>query len=275
MLAPEKKELSELQKCIIETLSAFHDFCEENNLNYYMTGGTLLGAVRHKGIIPWDDDVDVCMPRPDYKRLIELAGKLPEGYSIGYFELDRGYVYPFAKLYNGKLLVKESFGCKSYTGGAWVDIFPLDATFSSSKLSALHFWLIKMLRSLFELKVRGYQAPRDKRKVIRYHFKKVIKIIAFSVLHFVPVKILFWVMESLAGIIGYDKSERVARLYSGYGKNATFDKEVYIEKVLLEFNGYKFYAPAGYHEYLTTLYGDYMTPPPPKERRVHNIQILT
>lgn len=266
--------LNDLQKCIIDSLSVFHEFCEQHSLNYYLTGGTLLGAVRHKGIIPWDDDIDVCMPRNDYKKLIKISNKLPEGFSAGYYNVDNGYVYPFAKFYNDKILIKEYFGDKSYTNGVWVDIFPLDATFSNLTLRKLHFYIIKKLRFLFQLKVRGYQAPTDKSNILKYAIKKAVKPLVFGVLQLIPLKFIFNLMEGIASIKNYDKTEYLARLYSRYGIKATFHKRVYADKVLLDFNGYKFYGPIGYDEYLTNLYGDYMTPPPPKERQTHNIEIV-
>lgn len=271
----DSENLNELQKCIIDSLKVFHDFCEENELKYYLTGGTLLGAVRHKGIIPWDDDIDVCMPRKDYKQLMQLVENIPSGFSIGHYSLDSEYVYPFAKFYNNKILVKEYFGEKSYTNGVWVDVFPLDATFSSFSLRKLHFNLIKKLRFLFQLKVRGYQAPRDKSNILKYWFRKLLKPIVFSLLYLLPLRFLFNFMEGVASIKNFDKSEYHGRLYSRYGIKATFHKRVYSDKVLLDFNGYQFYAPIGYDEYLNNLYGDYMTPPPPKERQTHNVEIVS
>lgn len=271
----KSEKLNGLQKCIIDSLKVFHDFCEENELDYYLTGGTLLGAVRHQGIIPWDDDIDVCMPREDYKRLMSLAENLPAGFSIGYYSLDKKYVYPFAKFYNDKILVKEYFGDKSYTNGVWVDIFPLDATFTNPILRKLHFYIVKKIRFLFQLKVRGYQAPTDKSNIFKYGIKRTIKPIVFAFLQLLPLKILFNTMEKIASIKDFKNSGYRARLYSRYGVKATFHKRVYSDKILLDFNGYQFYAPAGYDEYLTNLYGDYMTPPPPKERQTHNIEIVS
>src|SRR5690554_3302921 len=121
----------ELKQVIRENLQAIHEFCEEYGLTYYLSDGTLLGAIRHKGMIPWDDDADICMPREDYNKLLELSSKLPEPYKIGHYSLDSNYIYPFIKFMNSSTEVVEYFGKNTYKAGVWVDIFPLDGTYKN------------------------------------------------------------------------------------------------------------------------------------------------
>ena len=100
----KKTELKDVQKEALKILLAFRDICEKNGLNYYISGGTFLGAVRHGGFIPWDDDVDVAMPRKDFNRFLEIAEKeLPEGYSINHFTRDHSSMYYVPKIENSKI----------------------------------------------------------------------------------------------------------------------------------------------------------------------------
>ena len=115
--------LEELRKIQISILDEFSIFCEENKLNYLLTGGTLIGAVRHKGFIPWDDDIDVAMPRADYERF--LSSFNVEGYRIITPYNNEKYVYPFAKLVNSKTRIIEHTDTDSDLG-IYIDIFPID-----------------------------------------------------------------------------------------------------------------------------------------------------
>ena len=109
---------------ILNLLVEFADYCDTNNLRYYLLGGTLLGAVRHKGFIPWDDDIDVCMPRPDYERFIELQSKNKK---IEFRCIENNTSdLPFMKIIDKKTFVRQLYTAESETSNLWVDIFPFD-----------------------------------------------------------------------------------------------------------------------------------------------------
>ena len=121
-------ETKKLQKRICMILSDFHDFCVENNLQYYAIGGTLLGAMRHHGFIPWDDDADVGMPREDFNRLCELLNgkKIKNQYLLeSPLSPDKKYTFPYCKLYDTKTTLIENTRIK-LVRGVYIDIFPLD-----------------------------------------------------------------------------------------------------------------------------------------------------
>ena len=117
-------QFEEMKKIELNILIYFTEVCEENNLRYYLGGGTLLGAVRHKGFIPWDDDIDVMMPRPDFQKLLSLSIN-NENYNI-IKPGTAGYYYNFAKLVDTRTILEEK-GIKRIDGlGVYIDIFPLD-----------------------------------------------------------------------------------------------------------------------------------------------------
>ena len=118
--------IRELQLRILETLKAVDNVCREHNLRYYIWAGTMIGAVRHKGFIPWDDDLDIAMPRPDYDRLIEHAAEwLPKPYEMVCAENDGVYPLPFAKIQDADTTLIERMHLK-YLGGIYLDVFPID-----------------------------------------------------------------------------------------------------------------------------------------------------
>lgn len=131
--------IRELQLRILETLKAVDNVCREHNLRYYIWAGTMIGAVRHKGFIPWDDDLDIAMPRPDYDRLIEHAAEwLPKPYEMVCAENDGVYPLPFAKIQDADTTLIERMHLK-YLGGIYLDVFPIDGVPEGAVARKLHF----------------------------------------------------------------------------------------------------------------------------------------
>ena len=115
----------ELQSELFRLLCAFDDFAREHELSYTLGAGTLLGAVRHQGFIPWDDDVDVAMPRPDFERMCRAKGEAPEGFAV-LGPLEKEMPYPFAKFCDLSIRCQEKQAVGAYEGYLWIDVFPLD-----------------------------------------------------------------------------------------------------------------------------------------------------
>lgn len=244
-----------LEKLHIDILSIMDEidlFCKRNDIQYYMVGGTLLGAVRHGGFIPWDDDLDIAMPRECFDKFIELFPT--ESNKDLYVEskyTNKSFVYGLAKVYKKGTIFKEEGG---YRNPIFVDIFPLDdAVEYSSKIDKTRsrYWLFENMRMRKE---NGkVQSVKDLISMIlaRYTYKKVLE----------------WTICK-DNNKGYKFYTNYMSQYSP--KRQTMPKEWYGTGVELEFEGKKYIAPKEYKKFLNQLFGfNYMEIPPIEKRRTH------
>ena len=149
------KELKKLQKIELELLIEFDRICNKHNLKYVLVGGTLIGAIRHKGFIPWDDDIDISMPRNDYNKFIEIQKKElnHNKYYFQSMETNKNFGLPF-----GKLRRKDSIYCESTCPiarneqGIWIDIFPIDKISDNKILAFLDFFKVFYYKSIIAFK---------------------------------------------------------------------------------------------------------------------------
>ncbi len=265
------KKLKPIQKYLLNTLSELIPFLEKNKINYFACGGTMIGAIREKGFIEWDDDIDLFIPRPDYDRLIELAKevdfKLTD--NLTFASGDTGnLLVPFAKVFDERYEVND-LGYEGEETKLYIDIFPFDAV-PDSKEEALAF----------------YKKIEKKRKLMiinRYSYKNLFKV-TNNKLTF-PIKAIYKLYSDIKG------PKNVMRSYINYCKkydfNAhenTFDtvwgKMIYvklkkddIKTIKMPFENMKINVMKGYDNYLTPIFGDYMTPPKKKDRECHNLKI--
>ncbi|MDR1064195.1 MAG: LicD family protein [Azoarcus sp.] len=264
-ISDSSPSLIEIQQNILQNFYALHQFCESNNIRYYIIGGTLIGAVRHEGFIPWDDDIDIGIPRPDYDRLLELADKFCDQtngrYKICHTGNDEGYFYQFAKSYDTQTTVTENF-INEFTRGLWVDIFPLDATFTTPFLRKMHFNIIRRLIILCAIKSGGFPVPKN---FIKRKFKWLIH-------KFIPVSsaMLNSLITMILKIKKIGNANYMGNFVGAWGYKEICRKHLFDESIKLKFETFKVNAPAGYDEYLKGIYGDYMTPPPPNKRYSHH-----
>lgn len=257
--------LEELQQIEFEILKVFRDFCKEHHLRYYLGGGTLLGAIRHKGFIPWDDDIDVMMPRPDYMRFLKLNrdGCLDRYRRLDDIHLNRNALTAVLRIYDKRTeltftnyRIEKKFGC-------WIDIFPIDGLHDLAFARKIHF---KEARAMLDLILCNDTKIGGKR---RNKFLSYAQYCLLPVLPFVYLaghERLIRRMDRIARRYPYGRAK-----YVGVLEGRAEEKEAMLKKdmepaITVEFWGEKFYAMANYDEYLTNLYGDYMQLPPVEER---------
>lgn len=258
---------SDLKACLLSNLVYFHEFCERNKLRYFMVGGTLLGAVRHNGFIPWDDDIDVSMPREDYQKLIRLSNAIEFPFELKHFSLDSYFIYPFIKLVNNSLLVDEGLANGKVTG-VWIDIFPLDSVYGTGFFGRAYVRLVQGYRRLLILRMKSYK-PSKYTKLQNCFIE-----LAHLVSTIIPKKVCFILMEMLSTAHHRYANEYLINFHGAYGEKEITLGEVFEDRVLFEFEGHAFWGVKKYDLYLKQIYGDYFSEPPVAERRGKHIETI-
>jgi lipopolysaccharide cholinephosphotransferase len=257
--------LKEVQNIELNILLKFDSYCKKHNLYYTLIAGTLLGAIRHKGFIPWDDDIDVAMPRADYERFITLCASEPVSDDLTLLHhMNSEYYYPFAKLCNVNTIAKMSDNCSQH--GIWLDIFPVDGLPDTLSEQKKLFWKIKIGRNAIIAMTTDF-SNRD--EVNKQFAKKVFNAYATVV---GKEKILER-QEVISKSYDGTKTKYVAPVvWCAGGTSEVMENAEFMKKVSVQFEGYEFPAPSCWHSWLTNRYGDYMKLPAEKDRQQHHLQ---
>lgn len=255
---PYKYDIRSLQLKSVGLLDAIDKVCREHGLRYYVIAGTLLGAVRHKGFIPWDDDIDVALMRKDYDLLVEHAHEwFAEPYSIVAYNNDLGYPKYFAKLEDMSTTLVERFYL-GYVGGIYMDIFPLDSVPDNKLLRAWHYYRFNLKRRML------YLVYRDPYK----HGKGIGSLVLRSLQRLVSRKKLHERTHKV--LTEFEDKKHCHYVMTHDDGFKAYHKEVFGEPISCEFEGHTFSAPSHPEGFLSVLYGpDYMTPPPVDKRDSH------
>lgn len=258
------KKLSndEVKKIAFEILKYIKQVCQENGLRYSLLGGTLLGAVRHNGFIPWDDDIDIALPLPDYWKLLEALRK---GNKYKLFEetdqLD--YTYRFAKLTDPGTVVYEPNRPRDGMLGVWVDIFPMLPVPKGMSKTQYIALLDKANEDVFaSIKCNYCFAVSPVKRIVKavLHFPKF--------LYYKAKGTKYWKQKRIAlyELTPYEEAEEVGDIPSIYGERSIWPKAMFDEYTTLPFEGEEFSAVSRWDECLRMTYGDYMQLPPVEKR---------
>lgn len=240
--------IRQLQEIYLTMLKEFHDFCIENGLTYYMVGGTLLGAVREKGFIPWDDDVDLAMPRDDYERfLCAYTGNM----SVARPGSNKTCCFPYTKLLNKDtpiVHIEDEMLAMNGDVAVQFDVYPIDGLGSNYKKAQ------KKVRRISRYKYFLYlNQSRD-------HSKNKMKNLFLAVIRKLPgASLAVWIDNAMRRCAKKDNAF-VTRWREGTENANVVSFGVFGEPVLLPFDRLLLYAPREYHMYLKNTYGDYQTP---------------
>ncbi len=266
-----KRELTmqETQAISLEILKVIADICEEQNFRYFLIYGTLIGAIRHHDYIPWDDDVDIMMPRPDYDRFLSYMYEHIDEYpNLRVFNHDVCKEYPY-------MITRISDQCykivmeneKEYGMGVFVDVYPYDGL-GQTKKEAVNYGLKgDHLSSLCYQATRDHFAMETTTSLVR----KAVKLPVYLFSKAVGKERFQKKLESLARVKDYDSSKFVGCvIWLSWGEKDIYLRKWFDEYIMMPFGKYEFRVPKEYDRILRHIYGDYMQLPPEKDRVGHH-----
>lgn len=264
-------ELRDIQLHLANMLSDVVDYLDKHEIRYYLIGGTLLGAVRHKGFIPWDDDIDLGIPRPDYDRFLELIKEEPIApYYKVISDKDGNLSNPYAEVIDLRTRVEKD--SEQYIRedciilNLFIDIIPQDGWPSDDKAAAKLAKRMKRDRYL----IQNARAKLGKGTSLK---RIILKTPIILLMRIVGYKYVIAKMNKIARRFKYDEAEYVGALTFGlYGPGERCLREDIIQMEKVEFEGRIYNAPGGWDKYLTQIYGDYMAVPPEGKRISHKIK---
>ena len=253
-------ELKELQ---LEMLKKIHSFCEKHRIQYFLGYGTLIGAVRHKGYIPWDDDIDIIMPRSDYDRFVQMFNGVDPVLKLYAPEINPNYYAPYANIVDTRtVLIEKEMSHRGMQLGIKIDVFPIDSV--PQDLVDYQNFYNKMIRynKILRVKRIKFQSIEGYRK-----FFILVKKILYGLYSYSSIQKK--IMDSVHRVKNSESSYVDNAVFTVY-HNKRFKKELIKSAVKVEFEGFLFNAPVGYDKYLRTIYGDYMSLPPEDKRVPHH-----
>ena len=269
----DNSQLRKLQLTELNLARIFAEICEKNGLRYYMVGGTMLGAVRHKGFIPWDDDMDFGMPRSDYERMLTIVREnLPEGVDFLNYKQNPEYNRYFSRIVDTRVTVTNASNTKTLRENAWIDIFPFDGMPAQPLLQKLRFWRLTFWRFLYRASCFDELANLN-RPGRQPYIRAAIKFLQIT--HFgrgLNTKKLMGILERKLIKVPYDENPYMVSFFGAYMLREIVDKRLLGKGKKYPFEDTELNGPVEYDEFLRHFYGDYMTPPSDADKDKHNIE---
>ena len=258
---------SDLKIIQFNILRNFKAVCDLINVNYSLIGGTLLGAVRHKGFIPWDDDIDVCMTRDDYRIFEDYCLSNKTDFVFLSNETEPNYGYLFAKLFDPNTIQNEFVGNrKQIEIGVHIDLFIYDAMADTYKDSIKTYNKSKILR---ELLIAANWKKYSKSKTHKWYYEPA-RLMLFVFSRFISYRKTIRIIEKMYINNSFSSKKYVANLSSDKRTKSIIESSCFEKYIELVFEGEKFKVFDRYEVYLNNMYGDYMTPPPENKRITHH-----
>lgn len=257
--------LEELKKIQLDILLSFHKFCTENNINYSLAAGTLIGAIRHKGFIPWDDDIDVYLLREEYNKLVASYPCLYNGrYKFVSLERDKKWHRAYGKLYDNMTIEVEKTQNVYADLGVGIDVFPIDDVPDNHDEWCRYEKKRRFLRDIMTLKSLSLLKERSIKN-------NVIVLLGRLLLFFLPFSLLARLMDRKAQMHNNKGYKHVYENCLGvYNSEKPWLKEDIIEVIDTPFEDNIIKIMKGYDDYLTIIYGDYMKLPPVEKQISHH-----
>lgn len=262
--------LRELQLCELQLVKAVLSICERHQLTVFMMGGTFLGAVRHKGFIPWDDDVDLGMSREDYETFLRVAPQeLPQGYILRHFAKDPDMPYYPAQVVDPSFEILDTSAQIAKTRSAWIDLFPLDGMPKGKMGCFFHKYRLLYLRMMLKFSqfsqvvaVNLAHRPLHERILIAVgkHLHLESRLDTNKRMHLI---------DRCLKKYPYETASQVVNFMGAYKFREMFPKKIYDSLSEYPFEDLQLLAPSDYDTVLRQMYGDYMTPPPQNEQNKH------
>lgn len=255
---PSQEELRQLQLIEIEMLVEFDRICRKYDIKYSLDGGTLLGAVRHKGFIPWDDDIDVTMTRHEYAKFYKACKKDldKERFFLQEYRTDSQYRWGWAKIRRkGTDYIRVNQEHMKYKRGVFLDIIVVDNVPDNVVLREIHRGICFIIRKILYSEVGMYMGNNLLRKMM------------YKALHVIPKEIVFRVRNVVGAACNRHKTKLKRDMSNPYRTKYGVPAECYDAYTEIEFEGMKFMAFADYDKYLKVKYDDYMTIPPVEKRK--------
>lgn len=255
---------SPIQSKLLAMMAWLHEFCTENQIRYYAIGGTLLGAMRHQGFIPWDDDIDVGMPRRDYERFQELTRSLTGRYVVETPQSPAtDYRYPATKLYDATTTLIEDMHprCKR---GVYIDVFPLDGLGDYSLSQRVHFVRIRFLSLLLATRLSKVRPART------WYKNAAIRLSSLVPEALLDTKELSRHIDRLSARYDFSNSRIVGNLLGNYGVRELVPLEWFGSPISYNFENIEILGPSMGAKYLAHIYGDWEQLPPENKRGVQH-----
>lgn len=260
-------DLKKLQMIEFEILQELDRVCKKHKITYHLFGGTLIGAVRHKGFIPWDDDIDICMRREDYNRFIDVCrNELGRSYFLQNYKTDPNFFHSFVRIRkNGTVVMQRQYKDIDMHHGVFIDVFPFDNIPDSTKAKNVQYSLMRTNRIIKNFKIQKKGNQKNLKGTVKNFISLAVR----------PIPVRFFnsletYLSTFYNIKDTKSSTLMVEAIQINHKRCTIENEKFYEVKEHEFEGQMFVGPRHYDEVLSNMYGDYMALPKESDRQPHH-----